>query len=849
MKKFSTLFILLLVISSCSRDLQRKDHDSGIILSNDDKLQVNAEGTVSSSTTIGNLVATAIQETHNLEVVLYPTELLKSGELNILAADVKGPGNINSIVNHFPRDTKDQFLVGTMKGKDIRDLIIDRSLLSNMADFQVAGIRYQIEAKGGIVMSSHIEGDWNLKYEEDRYYRVAISNYMYFSGNTFPSYRFGNGLSFSFKVDGRIISARDSVRRYLETAKAFPDFNRPRAFYKTTSDASVGQKEIYEIQGPTHRSPLWGKKVITKGIVTAKGRRTWYPLGYDFYIQSKSDDNNPTTSNGIHVYLRNNNYPGLNLGDEVLVEGVVYEEMTGTQLTRTSIQEVSRVVPLSRNNPLPAPILLGDNGVKIPDHHVSTYVGDLNFKPALNLADGIDFWESLEGMRVSYENPRIAGFRGGKEDVEIKEENRNQRGYLNLYTIPNGLNTSDERRLSKVKGIIADEVSQDYNPEIIQIVANHLTYSDFATNRLYNVGTYFEGPVTGVMTYDKNLFGDGEFVLVLPEIQETIEGELKGETAGIRSLRNKPQTTLVAEEDKLTVATYNLENLAANQPRRIRMMAESVRFNLQCPDIVNLVEIQDNNGLDFAGGSAADKTIATFLKELDCGAEYGSINIDPVPHTEGGQPGGNIRVVMIYNKDRVGFERRGNAGPRTPARIVNGQLQDNPSRVYPTNDNFLGTRGSLVAEFTFKGEKVIMIGNHFNSKLGDTSHWSAIQPVVYGSEEERGELSRLVNQFVGEIQNHSDAKVIALGDFNSLPDEVPMQILKSANRLHNLMDLMDENDRYTTNHNGNSQALDYIFVGNQLMNMNPETEVPHINSDYMGRLSDHDPVVARFTFK
>lgn len=845
--KYLNLLVILLTIG-CSRDLTRLDQDSGIVLSNNEKLVLTDNGIRSRSTTLGNLMATAIQQTHQLEVVLYPTVLLKDGELNILSADNTDAGNINSIVNHFPRDTKDQFLTGTMKGKDIKEFIQDRSLLSNMADFQVAGIRYQLDAKGGIPQSHNIEADWNIQFDEDRYYRIAISNYMYFSGNTFPSYRFGNGLSFSFRVDGRMISARESLRKYLQTDPGFPDFNRPRANFQTTRDGFVGYKEIYEIQGISHRSPYWAKKVRTKGIVTAAGLRNWYPQGYDFYIQSTTDDNDDKTSNGIHVYLRNQNkFQGLKLGDEVLVEGVVYEEVTGTDLTRTSIQEVTRVQVLSTNNELPEATLIGRGGRRIPDHKISTYKGDLNFKLELKLSDGIDFFESLEGMRIVYNDPRIVGFRGGKEDFQIAEEARNQRGFLNLYTIADA--KSQRRGLSGVNGLLASEVIQDWNPEIIQIVANHLTYKDFSINRLYNVGTFFEGSVEGVMTYDINLFGDGEYVMVIPEMQDALEGRLQGETAGKSTLRTKPQTTLEAEDNKLTIATYNLENLSGNQPRRIRLMAESVRENLKCPDIVNLVEIQDNNGLDFAGGSAADRTISTFLKELKCGSEYGSINIDPIPHTEGGQPGGNIRVAMIYNKDRVSFEPRGNPGPRTEARIINGQLHVNPSRIYPNDETFQGTRGSLVAEFEFMGEKIIVIGNHFNSKLGDTSLWSAVQPVVFRSEEERGNLSQLVNKFVGEINGNSNAMVIALGDFNSLPNEIPMTRLKAGGRLHNLMDLMPENDRYTTNHNGSSQALDYIFVGNKLINMEPETEVPHINSDYMGRLSDHDPVVARFTFQ
>lgn len=836
---------LLFCISCADSDRVRRDIDNGIILTNQDKLVQTETGIRSSSTTAGNLIASAIRDEHRLDIVLYPTELLNEENLVLFDANNKNAQMIDDIVNMYPGGTQDQFLLGTMKGRDIAKLITDRSMSSHMADLQTAGLNYRIDLLGGWLQSSSFAGDREVVFDEDRYYRVAVSNYFYFSGNTFPSYRFGNSMSFSFKVDGRMISARESLRNYLNNNRTFPDLTKPRAIFRTFTNGDLGFRPIYDIQGTTHRSAYYGKRVLTKGVVVAAARRLWYPFGYDIYIQDYAGDGKDETSDAIHIHIMDNNFIGVDLGDLIEVSGTIYEEMTGSDLTRTSIQEVKFLNVIQKNHPMPEPVLLGDNGRQIPSEHISTYKGDLNFKTFYNLEDGIDFWESLEGMRVTIENPRIAGFRGGKEDEEFPGENRRQRGYLNLYVIPNG--DREHVGMTTQRGILADEIKEDFNPEVIQIVANHLS-EGIPLQRLFNVGNLMMGQLTGVLTYDKNLFGDGEYTMVVPEAQEILDGDMQGFGVGISSMASKPKTTLVPEENKLTVATYNLENLAANQPRRIKAIAQSINTNLKCPDIVNLVEIQDNNGLDFQGGSAANRTIEKFLGHMNCGAEYGAVNIDPIPHTEGGQPGGNIRVVMIYNKDRVSFTPRGNPDARTPARIDKGRLVTNPSRVFPLNEWFIGTRGSLVAEFEFKGKKIIMIGNHFNSKLGDISHWTGKQPVVLNSEEERGQLARQVNILVGEIEANSDAHIIVLGDFNSLPREEPMIMLESGNRLHNLMKLLPPSEWYTTNHNGNSQALDYIFVGNRLMQLNPETEVPHINSDYMGRHSDHDPVMARFTF-
>ena len=66
--------------------------------------------------------------------------------------------------------------------------------------------------------------------------------------------------------------------------------------------------------------------------------------------------------------------------------------------------------------------------------------------------------------------------------------------------------------------------------------------------------------------------------------------------------------------------------------------------------------------------------------------------------------------------------------------------------------------------------------------------------------------------------------------------------------LYNLMRDIPKNERYTTNHNGNSQSLDYIFINRNLRRHKPRFEVLHLNSDFMGRLSDHDPIWSGFKF-
>ena len=125
-----------------------------------------------------------------------------------------------------------------------------------------------------------------------------------------------------------------------------------------------------------------------------------------------------------------------------------------------------------------------------------------------------------------------------------------------------------------------------------------------------------------------------------------------------------------------------------------------------------------------------------------------------------------------------------------------------------------------------------------------------MQPVVFGSDFRRAERTARLNQFVRWIeQNNPKANIILMGDFNALPEEESMRLLTSDGELlTNMIFTLPKNKRYTTNFNGNSQALDYIFSNKNLMNKCAQAEVLHINSDFMGRVSDHDPVVMRACF-
>lgn len=819
--KLLGLFILLI---SCGAD-KHYDYNQGTVV-------IDNFNQFDSSTTAGNLVATAIKEENDLDIVLYPTVLLRD---NIAIYDEKmTTQQTEDLVAVYPDGEKDQFVVGTMRGSDLKTLIRQRSIERFAVELEVAGMEYELLYQGGILRSEAFIEESQNNIQDQKNYSVAISKHFIFSSETFPSYKYRNSIDRIFIDSKTVVSARASLRSFLKSGKAVPLLTNKRAQVKLTKIFQGGQRAIYDIQGNSHISPFLNYEVTTEGIVTGVALVDYYPGGQVIYIQDPQGDNNPKTSDAIKVFLEE---PiEVKIGDLIQVTGIVFEETNHIEngLTSTAIRNVTKTKINAINQKLPEAILIGEN---IPEEFFSTYHGDLNFKKDLNLKDGLDFWESLEGMRITLSNPKIVGFRGGKEQSD------DEKSHLTLFLLPNG----NKRRTldSRGNGIMADPTEEKFNPQIIPLASGPLT-KGLNIGGKYEMGDIIEGKLTGLLTFAKNLFGDAEFVLNLPEQQDAIKNlNQRISSNRLESIADRPSVKY--NNEFLSIASYNVKNLSpANKPR-IKETAKMIKTNLNCPDVVGLVEIQDNNGEDFEGNSEASDTLSLLIESIPCSFKYAEANIDPLLHREGGVPGGNIRVSLIYNTEKLGFKENPLPGPERDTVIMsNGSMSFNPARIYPRDPAFRNTRKSLVVEFDYKGRKLFVVVNHLNSKLSDTSHFSSVWPMIYPSERKRSLMAQAVNRFVARVERRNpDALIAVVGDFNEFIDMPAMQVLK-GNTLYNLMKEVPKNERYTTNHNGNAQPLDYIFVNKNLKEIPHFFKPLHLNSDYMGRLSDHDPIISVF---
>ncbi|GAA3354344.1 hypothetical protein GCM10020366_10800 [Saccharopolyspora gregorii] len=107
----------------------------------------------------------------------------------------------------------------------------------------------------------------------------------------------------------------------------------------------------------------------------------------------------------------------------------------------------------------------------------------------------------------------------------------------------------------------------------------------------------------------------------------------------------------------------------------------------------------------------------------------------------------------------------------TPVRAVpaegRAELSASPGRIAPADPAWEASRKPLVGEFSFRGEPVFVVANHFTSKGGDQPLHGRFQPPARESERQRVEQARLVRGLVADLTAiDPGAKVVVTGDLN-----------------------------------------------------------------------------------
>jgi predicted extracellular nuclease len=552
-----------------------------------------------------------------------------------------------------------------------------------------------------------------------------------------------------------------------------------------------------DIQGDGPVSPLDGEVVEVSGVVTFVRSRA-----DGFFLQDPSGDGDRATSDGLFVSTEK----GMGLpavGDGIRVTGRVEERQFGRALPRTQLVDVTSLEVVATGNRLPGAV-------------------ELERLPKESLREGIDFWEPLEGMRVSMPKGLVVAPTSGYGELVVLTEAdaTPDSGYF------------DEARQIFLRPIGKNEV--DYNPERVLVAGN-------------------PGELLVVRP--------GDSVVDLVGVVDYTYGNYKIRPTAIglqtRGLPPTPVSRRSGDSGDTVITTFNVENLfdLEDDPDKdegnstptpdeleikLKKLTAAIREELRLPDIVLVQEVENTAILSELGDRINRMSRTSY-----------------VATSRGSSDGRGIEVGFLWDRDRV--------------ELLESYLLSGPDveRAFGRSSPSPG-REPLVGVFRIRGKRVTVVGNHFKSKGGDDPLFGVNHPPTRKTEIQRKAQARVVRDFVSSLlEAEPDSLIVVAGDLNDFPfgepgegPDHPLAILEGGDEdapLTNLILRESEADAYTFIYQGNSQILDHILVSQALLGHVAAVDVLHFNASFPVQLSrdgttwlrasDHDAVEARFQLR
>lgn len=620
---------------------------------------------------------------------------------------------------------------------------------------------------------------------------------------TAPSVEFTNLSATVFSIDGTRAGSTSVLIQTVD--KAYPP-----------------HMAINEVQGAGHTSPFSGQDVQdVLGVVTAVS-----PKGY--WIQSPVPDSDDKTSEGLYIYTKT--APSVEKGDLLLVSGKVKEFGYTNELKLTELVDPLTHRVLEKNHPLPEAVVLGKTG-RIPPSGIicndaTETVYNSLFDPA---EDAIDFYESLESMMVTVNNPVAVG--GTK--------------YGEIPVLSDGGELAPSESKNSRGGVTISE--NNYNPHILLIDSDSPILGQPALEA--SLSDRFSGPVTGIIGYSYGKF------LIQPSspLPSLIKGNPPRET-----------TNILPGGKKLTTGFLNVENFprddaAMSQSEiqaKIDDIARTITAGMNSPDIIGLAEMTDDSySVNDGTVSAAGNYMALINAISAAGgpSTYEFREVAPANNSDGGWPGANIRNGFLFNSARVQFVDKGSANAQSQTSVLNLQgkadIDFSPGRLQ--SPAFTDSRKPVIGKFIFENQELFIIVNHFKSKGGDTALMGEFQPPKLTSELKRNSQAEAVKSFTDQmLAIDPETKIIIMGDLNDFSFSLPLITLKGSEFKNLTEELLPPSEQYTYIYNGNSQQLDHILVSMGLYTLSPEVDIVHRYAEYssISRHTDHDPIITSFLF-
>ena len=600
----------------------------------------------------------------------------------------------------------------------------------------------------------------------------------------------------------------------------------------TTPDGST---PIHDIQGRTPNgdaaSPLNGKAVLVRGIVTADYQLSTQLEGFFMQAPDADADSDPSTSEGAFV-LCDVACKDVGVGDSVQVAGTVTEFNTVTELTAVTGVTVTT------------------SGVALPAPQTLTL-------PVASLND----YEKYEGMRVRVQGVVTENYKLGRGGV-LKVADARIPSYTQLNA-PSVSGFAAHLEAVRRRTLPIDDGSTAQNPASVYGRGN----APLSASNTLRTGD--SADVTGVLHYGFDYTGtpdtwrvestsaDATFTGAPRPAAPVVSGNV---TVGSANVLNFFTTLVTSNADADTGGapctpggTDAANSRGANDCFEYKRQLAKVVSNLSGlnADVIGLMEVQNNAVVGKGGDSLG--AILTALNLILGGDIYAAVT-HPDPGSDA------IRVAMIYKKASV-----------TP---VGAPLTDTDAanNRFPLAQVFQAAGGGRFA----------VVVNHLKSKGSGTGIDADLLDGQGASANKRElQIARLLDLIQNRLViGRGVSDVISVGDYNAYNQEPSLQALQKG--LDGVAGTADDlspvfgNDTYSYQFDAQFGNLDHAFVTQSLKARGVNGEKWHDNSDEPGvldynrefktaaqvgttaapgtffdatayRSSDHDPLKVGFT--
>jgi predicted extracellular nuclease len=585
---------------------------------------------------------------------------------------------------------------------------------------------------------------------------------------------------------------------------------------------------IHDIQGTVGFSPLVeGTLLTTRGMVT--GRRS-----NGFFIQDEEAnyDADPNTSEGVFVFTSSAPPAAASVGNAVLVIGIVSEFIPAADPFSPPTTELTSpfVAVDAVGGLMPAPVALG--------------------AADLNAAGSVEQLERLEGMRVSVGSLTVVAPTGGT----VSEPSATSTTNGVFYGVLPGVSRPFREpglEIFETGGAPTTIPVFDANPERLRVDSDAIGHA--AINVL--PGAIVEN-IVGPLDYS--------FRSYTIDIEPTAPATVSPVVPVATPVR-------LAGANEFTVASSNIERFfdtvddpstsdpvltATALANRLNKVSRQIRDVMRTPDIIGVEEVENLTTLE---------AIAT------------KVNNDAVA---AGDPNPNYTAYLVEGNDIGGIDS-GFLVKSSRVTVVDvtqeGQTIDfvfPGSATNPLNDRPPLILRAIIANGAGPGVPLTVIVNHLRSLSGinDVDDGPRVRA------KRRAQAEFLANLIQARQFANPAERIVSVGDYNAFqfndgyvdsigtikgtptpPGEVTLASPDLVNPdLVELVDTAPPDQRYSFLFDGNAQELDHILITQNLVGVSNGLSYGRNNSDFAEvlrsdpntpfRVSDHDPLVAYFSF-